>query len=88
VHRRDLLKRVAALGLVAATPEPVRRFWALGEIPQGSGNGLFVDTHDEWAPPWELSGDDNIVRFLSPNLYGVLSYDSRTGIIRVEDWTF
>jgi hypothetical protein len=32
LSRRALLGRLGALGLVAATPEPLKRFWALGEI--------------------------------------------------------
>ena len=31
LSRRHLLQSIAALGLVAATPEPVRRFWALDQ---------------------------------------------------------
>ena len=31
MNRRDLFKRLAAIGIMAATPEPVRRFWQLDQ---------------------------------------------------------
>ena len=48
VNRRTLLSQLAAVGLVLATPEPVRRFWQLDR--------------DLMRPPWDRQ-DVDIIAF-------------------------
>ena len=56
MNRRTLLTSLAALGLVAATPEPVRRFWALDQTMVPKRISLW-DAIDPIEPPegWWVS---------------------------------
>jgi hypothetical protein len=67
MNRRQLLSSLAALGLVAATPEPVRRVWALDQTMVPDTVGMVYPA--EWATKryewYDLRGDPFAITFVN-----------------------
>ena len=58
MNRRHLLQSLAALGLVVATPEPVRRFWALDQTMVARDAVVWANGWPVfWAHGWHRRGD-------------------------------
>ena len=49
MNRRELFKRLAALGMLAAVPEPLQRYWQLDQT-MTSNPAKLVEHDTEWFP--------------------------------------
>jgi hypothetical protein len=75
MNRRTLLTSLAALGLVAATPEPVRRVWALDQtmVPDPMRGLVYPDEGDRfwWGTAhlpetwYDIRGDPFAITFVN-----------------------
>ena len=47
MNRRELFKRLVAVGLIAAVPEPLKRYWQLDQTMVGNPTDV-VESNAEW----------------------------------------
>jgi len=92
MNRRDLFKRLAMIGLVAATPEAVRRYWRLDRTHLWHPDEMDIRMHyycTDGCVPYSkdeivgVNARNNVVRFTNPT-------DPTSAIDRIEslDWFY